>query len=237
MLKRTVSMLAGLSFAAAVLSGCASTRVDSSIPRGAAAYTAIPARGQQGNPQNYRLGPLDTIDVTVFQEPELSVKGTVIDASGVVTLPLVGTIRAAGKSPTELSAEIAQRLGEKYLVDPQVSVTAAASVSQKVTVQGDVTEPGVYQIKGGTTLLEALALAKGETRTATLKEVVVFRTVDGQRLGGVFDVARIRRGQAEDPQIQGNDVIVVGHSGAKSLWNDIITAAPLLGVFRVLAIQ
>lgn len=228
MLRQTVFLLA-----ATMLCGCAGSRVDTSIPRGAAAYANFPASIQQDR-QDYRLGPLDTIDVTVFQEPELSAKGTVIDASGMVTLPLVGAIQAAGKSPSDLSAEIARRLGEKYLVDPQVSVTAAQSVSQKVTVQGEVTEPGVYQIKGSTSLLEALALAKGETRVAALSEVVVFRTVDGRRLGGVFDVASIRRGQAQDPQIQGNDVIVVGYSNAKSLWRDVITAAPLLGVFRPL---
>lgn len=229
MLRRTLLLTVTASLCA-----CAGTRIDPSIPRGAAAYTVFPTSVQQQSRQDYRLGALDTIDVTVFQEPELSTKATAIDASGMVTLPLVGSIQAAGKSPTELSAEISQRLGEKYLVDPQVSVSVAESVSQKVTVQGEVTEPGVYQIKGSTSLLEALALAKGETRLAALKEVVVFRTVDGQRLGGVFDVASIRRGEAADPQIRGNDVIVVGFSSAKSLWRDIITAAPIVNVFRPL---
>lgn len=217
-----------LAFAAA---GCGG-KINPSIPRGAEAYAIFPARVHDQVRQEYRLGALDTIDVNVFQEPELSTRQTPIDASGTVTLPLVGSLRAAGKTTTELSAEIARRLGESYLVDPQVSVVVAQSVSQKVSVQGEVTEPGVYEIKGGTTLLEAISLAKGETRVAELKEVVVFRMVGGQRFGGVFDVRSIRRGDAEDPQLRGNDVVIVGHSARKSIWRDFISAAPVLNVFR-----
>lgn len=220
--------------AGAALAGCAAAQVAPQIPRGAAAYAAFPSTPPKEAREGYRLGSLDTIDVTVFQEPELSAKGAAIDASGAITLPLVGSVQAAGKVPAELAAEIAARLGEKYLVDPQVSVTVADSVAQKVTVQGEVTEPGVYPIRGSTSLLEALALAKGETRIAALREVVVFRTLDGRRLGGVFDVESIRRGEAEDPGILGNDVIVVGHSRAKSVWRDVVTAAPILNVFRPL---
>lgn len=218
-----------LAFAAA---GCGGTALNPSLPRGADAYAIFPAGIHGQVRQEYRLGALDTIDVNVFQEPELSTRQTPIDASGTVTLPLVGSFRAAGKTTTELSAEIARRLGETYLVDPQVSVVVAQSVSQKVSVQGEVTEPGVYEIKGGTTLLEALSLAKGETRVAELKEVVVFRMVGGQRFGGVFDVRSIRRGDAEDPQLRGNDIVIVGHSAGKSIWRDFISAAPVLNVFR-----
>lgn len=214
------------------VAGCAGTGVNPSIPRGAQAYAVFPAGTQGPAAQDYRLGALDAIDVTVFQEPELSTRGTPIDASGSVTLPLVGSLRAAGKTTTQLAAEIARRLGETYLVDPQVSVIVSQSVSQKVSVQGEVEEPGVYEIKGPTTLLEAISLAKGETRVAELKEVIVFRVIEGQRFGGVFDVRSIRRGDAEDPQLLGNDVVIVGHSSGKSLWRDFISAAPVLNVFR-----
>lgn len=217
------------------LAGCAGgTQISADVPRGLAAYQTFPAAGIDRPALDYRLGPLDTIDITVLQEPELSTQATPVDASGNVTLPLVGAFVASGKTAAELSAEIAERLGEKYLVDPQVSVVVASSVSQKVTVQGEVTEPGVYEIKGPTTLLEALSMARGETRIAALKEVVVFRNVSGERFGGVFDVASIRRGEAPDPQIQGNDVIVVGYSNARSIWRDIVAAAPILNVFRPL---
>jgi polysaccharide export outer membrane protein len=182
----------------------------------------------------YRIGPLDTIDVTVFQEPDLSAKALAVDASGNVVLPLVGSFPAAGKTTNVLSAEIARKLGERYLVDPQVSVAVASSVSQKVVVQGQVVEPGVYDVKGSTTLLETLSMAKGETGVASLNRVVVYRTINGQRMGALFNVSAIRNGTAKDPDIFGNDVVIVGYSEAKSIWRDILSTSPLLNVFRPL---
>jgi polysaccharide export outer membrane protein len=113
-------------------------------------------------------------------------------------------------------------------------VTVASSVSQKVSIQGEVTQPGVYELKGPTTLLEALSLAKGELRTAELDQVVVFRTIDGKRNGAVFDIRAIRAGTANDPQILGNDVVVVGFSQARRTWEDILKTIPVLNVFRPL---
>ncbi|WP_324808314.1 polysaccharide biosynthesis/export family protein [Sphingomonas sp. LY29] len=217
------------------LSACAGKNVGPGLARGDAAYQSIVAAPVDQSVRDYRIGPLDTIDVAVFQEPELTLKAVQIDAAGNLAFPLIGTVPASGRTAAELSEEIARRLGERYLVDPQVTVVVAGSVSQKVVVQGQVTEPGVYEIKGPTTLLEALSMAKGETRTAALKEVVVFRIVNGQRMGGVFDVASIRRGEAGDPALLGNDVVVVGYSNTKGLWRDVLAAAPLLNVFRPLA--
>ena len=218
----------------AFVAACAGPNAGAGLSRGKGAYQAIPIAAAERPVRDYRVGPLDTIDVAVFQEPELSVKALQIDAAGNLAFPLIGTIAAAGKTAAELSSEIARRLEERYLEDPQVSVVVAGSVSQKVVVQGQVTEPGVYEIKGSTTLLEALSMAKGETRVAALKEVVVFRTVNGERMGGVFDVASIRRGEAGDPEILGNDVVIVGYSNAKGIWRDVLATAPLLNVFRPL---
>src|SRR6185503_2714179 len=125
-----------------------------------------------------------------------------------------------------------QQLGERYLKNPQVSVVVANSASQKVTVEGEVAEPGVYDLKGTTTLLQTLALAKGETRSAKLNQVVIFRNVNGQRMGAVFDIAAIRTGKAADPQILGNAIVGVGFSKARRMWSDILNAVPIIGLFR-----
>lgn len=201
---------------------------------GAAAYAVIPAAPAAGGTglADYRIGPLDTLDVSVFQEPDLSAKALQVDAAGQIALPLVGTVDAQGKTPAELSRELERTLGAKYLRNPQVTVAVAASVSQKVAVQGEVTEPGIYPLSGPTTLLGVISMAKGETDVATLKQVVVFRTIDGQRMGAVFDVASIRRGQAADPSIQGNDLVVVGYSAAKKFWKNVVSAAPVFSIFR-----
>lgn len=219
------------------LVACASdNQVSSTLPTGAAAYNVISAPNpSQDAVADYRIGPLDTLDVTVFQEPELSAKALQVDASGQIALPLVGSVEAKGKTASELSTEIEKRFGEKYLKDPQVTVSVATSVSQRVSIQGEVTEPGVYQVSGPTTLLEVLSMAKGETDTAKLNEVVIFRNVNGERMGAVFDVASIRRGQAADPSVQGNDMIVVGYSAARRFWQNVVRAAPILGIFTRIA--
>jgi polysaccharide export outer membrane protein len=219
---------------AIVTAGCASApQIGEGLSTGAAAYTVVPAAGEgAATLEDYRLGPLDTIDVAVFQEPDLSVKALQVDASGQIALPLVGSVKAQGMTASELSDALERKLGERYLRNPQVTVTVASSVSQKVSVQGEVAQPGVYQLTGPTTLLDVISLAKGETEVATLDQIVVFRTVNGQRMGAVFDVASIRRGDAPDPVIHGNDLVVVGYSSAKRFWKNIVSSMPLFNVFR-----
>lgn len=217
-----------------VLAGCASTpQIGEGLSSGAAAYNVVPAAN--GNPAalgDYRIGPLDTLDIAVFQEPDLSVKAMQVDASGRIALPLVGSVDAQGKTASQLSTELEAQFGERYLKNPQVTVTVASSVSQKVSIQGEVTEPGVYQLNGPTTLLDVISMAKGETEVATLNQVVVFRTVGGERMGAVFDIASIRRGEAADPVIHGNDLVVVGYSSAKRFWRNVVNSMPIFNIFR-----
>ena len=78
-------------------------------------------------------------------------------------------------------------------------------------------------------------MAKGETDVAKLNEVVIFRNMNGQRMGAVFDVASIRRGQADDPAVQGNDMVVVGYSAARKFWPECCEGSPILGIFTRIA--
>jgi polysaccharide export outer membrane protein len=220
--------------AMAVLSACASSDLGANLPRGGTAYDVIPAAVSNVAPEEYRIGPLDALDITVLQEPDLTTKASPVDAFGNVNLALIGDVRASGKTAGELSKEIAGLYGQHYLKNPQVSVVVAKPVQQKVSVQGEVIQPGVYPIDGPTTLLGALSMAKGETQLAALNDVVVFRNTNGQRSGAVFDIKQIRSGQAPDPQIRSNDMIIVGYSGARRAWRDIISFAPILNLFRPL---
>jgi polysaccharide export outer membrane protein len=219
-----------------LVSACgASQQVSSTLPRGAAAYNVMPAAGaNSATAADYRISPFDSIDISVYGESDLSVKGQQVDSAGMLTLPLVGGLQASGKTASELGHEVERLFAQKYLRNPQVMVSVDKSVSQKVTVQGEVTTPGVFELKGPTTLLEALSLAKGEQRTAALDQVVIFRTIGGKRMGAVFDVKLIRAGSANDPQILGNDVVVVGFSQARRTWEDIRSALPMFNVFRPL---
>ena len=183
---------------------------------------------------DYRVGALDKLNVTVFQNKDLSVEKMQVDAGGHILLPLIGSITAQGKTTTELSDEIAARLGGKYLQSPQVSVTVEEAVSQKVSVEGAVTEAGVFELKGRTSLLEAVARAKGATRFADLHHVTIIRNVEGTPHAATFDLAKIGYGRAPNPEVIGNDIVIVEDSKAKTIWRGMIEAMPALYILQFL---
>jgi polysaccharide export outer membrane protein len=148
-------------------------------------------------------------------------------------MPLVGEVRAAGRTPSEVSGEIESRLRQRYIVDPQVVLSVKKAAPRTISVEGQVNKPGVYEIDGNATLLTALAQAQSPTRVAQLSDVVVFRSQDGKRLAARFNLNDIRKGAAPDPQVVGGDVIVVGFSRGKGLWRDFIQTAPLFNIFYI----
>lgn len=179
----------------------------------------------------YRIGVLDNLSIRVFQEPELSFETVSVDASGFINFPLVGQIEAVGKTPQQLSDELEAGLGSRFIRDPQVVVGVVESAAQRVTVTGSVVEPGVYEIAGASSLVESIARAKGLTDRAVDDEVLIFREIDGERYGAVFNLRHIQEGRAPDPQILGGDRIVVGYSTVRGAYQDFLRAAPILNVF------
>ncbi len=179
-----------------------------------------------GNKRPYLIGPFDKLSVSVFGVPDLTSE-VQTDAGGQLSIPLAGTIRAAGQTPTEVAGEIASRLRGRYVRDPQVTVNLVETVSQVLTVEGEVERPGSYPVLTDTTLLRAVANAQGTTEFAKTSEVIVFRTVGGQRYAGVYDLRGIRRGNYADPAVFANDVIVVSESRSRRLLRDVIQASPL----------
>lgn len=183
---------------------------------------------------DYLIGALDKLDITVFQVKDLSVQKLQVDASGRIILPLAGQIIAKGKTTSELANEIAARLGEKYLQSPQVTVTVAEALSRKVTVEGAVNEAGVFELRGRTSLLEAVARAKGVSKGANPHHVSIVRNVDGTPRAATFDLAAIGAGRAPDPEVEGDDIVIVDSSKAKSFWNGLVQALPALYVLNFL---
>ena len=224
---------------AALLGLCAcQPTLHSQLPSGASAYTTIGATAQAVPPSGpYLLRPGDHIAVSVYQEQDLTEGDVPIDETGMISLPLIGEMRVAGRSVGEVSADIQKAYGTRFLRDPQVNVRLEKASPRTISVEGQVTKPGQFQIEPGTgnTLLSALAMAGSPSESARLDEVLVFRTVNGQRLGARFDLTEIRAGRAADPQILPGDVIVVGFSALRGVYRDIIQAAPLVyGVFQLL---
>ena len=173
------------------------------------------------------IGPLDTVTVEVFNLPELT-RELQVDASGRVSMPLIGQIDARGRTAQELAKAIEDQLRARYVRDPSVIVNIKNSVSQVVTVDGQVTEPGLYPVTNQLTLMRAVASAKGLTEFARVDDVVVLRTVGGQRMAALYNLGAIRRGAYGDPAIYANDVIIVGDSYQRRLFRDFLSLAPLL---------
>lgn len=181
------------------------------------------------------IGPLDTIQVDVFNIPDLS-REAQVDASGRISMPLVGTIDARGKTASELARAIEDALRGRFVRNPEVTINIKSSVSQVVAIDGSVIEPGLYPVTNQMTLLRAIASAKGLSEFARVDDVVILRTVNGRKLAGLYNIAAIRRGAYDDPSIYANDVVVVGDSPQRRLFRDFISlspliAAPLVAVF------
>lgn len=177
------------------------------------------------------IAPLDKVDITVFREEELS--GTFqVDSSGQIDYPLLGQIEVQGRTTAEVAQLVRDRLGSRYVKDPRVQVAISEAAAQMITVEGAVGQPGVFPVDGSTTLVQAVALARGTKENANDAQVLVFRNVGGKRMAAAFDLRAIRRAQAEDPIIYGRDVIVVPDSRSRALFRDILSSIPVLGIFR-----
>ena len=182
---------------------------------------------------DYRVGAQDLLEISVFQVAELN-RTVRINSNGQISLPLIGVVQAGGKTVQELEAQIAAKLTEKFLQDPQVSVFVKEFSSQRVTFEGAIRSPGIYPVTGKTSLLQGIAQAGGVTELANLDGVVVFRTIDGQKMAAVFSLKQIRAGDAIDPQIYGDDIVVVDQSGAKTGLRNVLQALPIFNIFSPL---
>ena len=190
------------------------------------------AAGAYKGVSEYRIGGQDLIEISVFQVPDLN-RTVRVNTGGQISLPLIGAMQAGGRTVQELESDIATRLKSGYLQDPQVSVFVKEFTSQRVTVEGAVKKPGIFPISGKTTLLQAIAVCEGLDPLADLQGIVIFRVIDGKKMAARYDLKSIRAGASEDPQIYGDDVIVVDQSGSKTAARRVIDALPILNVFRL----
>jgi len=184
----------------------------------------------------YVIGPFDKLEIEVYGAEDLSME-VQADASGQISYPLAGDVEAAGMTPAQLAQTIKSRLAAGFMRDPQVIVTRKDSPNQVVTVDGEVSEPGVYPISGRTTLIQTLSRAKGATEFADLNHVVVMRTVDGQRMAALYDLRAIRSGIYADPQLYPQDVVMVGTSRARRIFKTIVEGAQLITTPLIVLLQ
>ena len=192
------------------------------------------ASGAYEGVSDYRVGAQDLLQISVFGVQDLD-KDVRVNSNGQISLPLIGAVMAGGRSIPELEKELAAKYANGYLQNPQVSVFVKEYASQRITLEGAIVKPGIYPITGKTTLLQAIALSGGvDDKVADLGGIVLMRQVNGKRMAAVYDLRAVRHGTMEDPQVYGDDIVVVETSGSKSAYRRFIESFPALGVFRLL---
>ena len=150
------------------------SRVASDLP---ASQTSAPITSAAND---YVLSTSDTLEMSIFREPDLTTRSR-IASDGTVQLPLIGDVKVAGMTIRVAREMIRKRYDADYLVDPQIYLNVIDYAQRKFTVMGQVSRPGTYDFPGGSTLslLQAVGMAGGFTRTADRSKVVVRRSVKG----------------------------------------------------------
>lgn len=187
--------------------------------------------------REYYISPLDKLELGVFGIEGLEKREVQVDSSGMVTFPIAGVIEAGGKTLSEVREDLRQRLVRGFVRNPQVTVNLVEAVDRVVTIEGEVERPGSYPVLGKMSLLRAVAQAGSPTEFARLKEVVIFREVEGRRYAALYDLNSVRRGIYADPEVYPNDVIVVDEARSRRLFKDLIALVPLVTTPLVLLLQ
>jgi polysaccharide export outer membrane protein len=226
------SLIALLLAAFVALSGCASTR-GGPIPYDVENFGAPDApRAAVPLGAEYRIATGDKLTVSVFQVADLS-RDYVVDMAGNISVPLIGNVSAIGRTAAELDQDITQRLGQRYLRNPEVTVAVTQSVNNNVTVEGGVRRSGIFPLTGPTSLIQSIAMAGGiDAQGGNPRRVAIFRQIQGQRMAAAFDLVGIRRGEMADPAVHPGDIIVVETNTRRGLFQDVLAALPLFAIFR-----
>jgi polysaccharide biosynthesis/export protein len=181
----------------------------------AADSTASPA---QSNPpagatrydQTFLIGVDDVLVINVWKEPEIT-RTIPVRSDGKISLPLIGDVQAAGRTPMQLEEDISSRL-KNFITDPQVAVIVQQINSQKFNILGQVMKPGAYPLTGGTTIVDAIAVGGGFKDFAKKKGVYLLRknsTGIEQRFNFNYDKFIKEKNTAQNIELMPNDIIVV----------------------------
>lgn len=203
---------------------------EAATPAGPAVNPATPAGLTEPQPlpslaavgADYKLAPNDLLEFDIYGVPNMR-RDVRINASGVISLPLIGPVPVVGLTGQQAEQLIAARYAEKYLQDPQVSIFVKEFTTQRITIEGAVLRPGIYPVMGQLSLLRALALAGGYAQYAELREIMLYRTTpDGQRVAMSYDLEKVRSGEQMDPDILPDDIVVVKRNSSRTALRDSI---------------
>lgn len=162
-------------------------------------------------PDGYRIGPGDVLQIVVWKEPEASVPNVVVRADGKITVPLVKEIEVGGMTPTEVEKMLTAKLEQKYIRGADVTVIPKEINSMKVYLVGQVKKEGPVSIQSSMTVLQALNAAGGLTDFAKRKKIYVLRNDNGKQIRLPFDYEAVLRGERTELNVllKPEDTIVV----------------------------
>ena len=164
------------------------------------------------SPVDYRLRPLDLVDIRVFQEDDLTMTNKVSQA-GTLTFPLIGSVKVSGLQVQEAEKLITDKLKDGYIKNPQVTILVKEYAARRVSVLGEVKKPGTVEIppEEALTLLQAVAYAGGFQNVAKTDEVVVRRMIDGKETKTKVNATKLMRADAAecDYPLEPGDIVYV----------------------------
>jgi polysaccharide export outer membrane protein len=183
-------------------------QADAPDPAPTAATDAPSAPRNASAPEGYRIGPEDVLEIDVWSKPELSRK-VPVRPDGRISLPLLNDVQASGLTPMQLRDVLLPRLAE-YVTAPEVSVIVTEVRGFSVSVLGEVSKPGRFELKSQLRLVDALALAGGLTQFAS-RNLLVLRSNGHSIETHRFDYNRLRASDAGviDFLLQPDDVLLV----------------------------
>jgi polysaccharide biosynthesis/export protein len=158
---------------------------------------------------SYIIGPEDVLYIYVWKEENLS-RSVPVRMDGMISIPLVDDIRAAGMTPLQLKELLLAKLRE-YVETPDVTVIVTEANSYRVYVQGEVKKPGVYKLRSETTLVQLIIMAEGFTDWANQKKITIMRKEGGKDSRIVVNYKKIVEGDegAKDVTLKSGDIVII----------------------------
>jgi polysaccharide export outer membrane protein len=183
---------------------------DTAKPAQTAAADNLPKAAPGVRPDSYVIGAEDVITIYVWKEPDMS-KTVPVRPDGMISLPLIGEIKAAGNTPVQLQDVLAEAM-KKMISDPQVTVVVEKIGSLNFNIVGEVNHPGYFPLTRRMTVLDAIAMAGGFRDFAKSKKIYVLRTAaNGAQQRLPFNYKEVIKGknQQQNIELQPRDTIVV----------------------------
>jgi polysaccharide export outer membrane protein len=202
--------IAATALPAAAQTNNSKTKAQGGKTAGPTSNSVKPAPQAATNDPTYIIGPADELNVSIWEQPDLS-RAVPVRPDGMISLPLLNDIQAAGKTPMQLASTITEKLITSGVKDPQVTVIVTAVNSQRIFILGNVARAGAYPLVPGMTVLQAISSAGGLGQFANQKKIYILRTENGHQSRFPFNYKDVIRGiQIEqDIVLKPGDTIVV----------------------------